>query len=208
MGCQFARCLLWNTWIADHSSRPFVLRNSALFFVMGLLLSVSAVAGSGSGPFPAIGNETGYARRTWTTKDGLPQNTVNVTLQTSDGFLWVGTNAGLARFDGVRFRNFGLQDGLRSVRISALAEDSQGVLWIGTSGGGVSRHNNGRFESFGTDNGFPTAGDVIAMAADRSGSIWIGTSEGLLHGKDGVFTLPAEETGLPRRQIRALAVDA
>src|SRR5882757_7781337 len=69
--------------------------------------------------------------RSWQTEDGLPQNTINALLQTRDGFLWVGTSGGLARFDGVRFRKFGLQDGLRSVRISTLAEDKQGALWIG-----------------------------------------------------------------------------
>src|SRR6478752_3520409 len=78
-----------------------------------------------------------WSVRTWQTSDGLPQNTVNALAQTKDGFLWVATNAGLARFDGTRFRNFGLQDGLRSVQLTALAEDASGALWIGTVGGGV-----------------------------------------------------------------------
>ena len=87
--------------------------------------------------------------RSWQTEDGLPQESVNALAQTRDGFLWVGTSAGLARFDGARFRKFGLQDGLRSVLITALAEDREGALWAGTSGGGVSRWNAGRFTSFG-----------------------------------------------------------
>src|SRR5512135_3112975 len=58
--------------------------------------------------------------RTWQTKDGLPQNYVYALLQTRDGYLWVGTGGGLARFDGVRFRNFGLHEGLSSVQISTL----------------------------------------------------------------------------------------
>src|SRR5215207_8276069 len=72
-----------------------------------------------------------WIARAWQTEDGLPQNTINALLQTRDGFLWVGTSGGLARFDGVRFRKFGLEQGLRSVRITALAEDQHGALWIG-----------------------------------------------------------------------------
>jgi ligand-binding sensor domain-containing protein len=90
-----------------------------------------------------------WAVRSWQTEDGLPQNTVNDILQTRDGFLWVGTSGGQVRFDGVRFRNFGLQDGLRSVQIFRLAEDRDGILWVGTAGGGLSRWENGRFSTFG-----------------------------------------------------------
>jgi ligand-binding sensor domain-containing protein len=70
--------------------------------------------------------------RSWQTKDGLPQNTVNAIVQTRDGYLWVGTSGGLARFDGARFRSYGLHEGLRSVQISTLLEDRQSVLWVGT----------------------------------------------------------------------------
>jgi ligand-binding sensor domain-containing protein len=68
---------------------------------------------------PTVASTAAYASsdwivRTWDTSDGLPQNTINAMVQTRDGFLWVGTSGGLARFDGVRFRTFGLEDGLRS----------------------------------------------------------------------------------------------
>jgi len=75
--------------------------------------------------------------RVWKNQQGLPNNTVRAITQTRDGYLWLGTDAGLARFDGVRSRVFGLQEGLKNLQISALLEDRQGVLWIGTAGGGV-----------------------------------------------------------------------
>src|SRR5262247_3504497 len=71
----------------------------------------------------------------WTAADsGLPQNTVRALLQSRDGYLWVGTLDGLARFDGVRFTVFnrGNSPGLPSNRITALYEDSAGGLWVGT----------------------------------------------------------------------------
>lgn len=142
--------------------------------------------------------------RQWETDAGLPQNTVNAVVQARDGFLWLGTNAGLSRFDGQRFRNFGLQDGLRSVQISALTEDAGGGLWIGTVGGGVSRYGNGTLQSFTSEQGFPTTADVVSMCSGRDGAVWIGTAAGLVRWKDGVFTMV--ET-LPRKVVRALAID-
>ncbi|MGV3530996.1 MAG: ligand-binding sensor domain-containing protein, partial [Chthoniobacteraceae bacterium] len=146
--------------------------------------------------------------RAWQTENGLPQNTVNALLQSRDGFLWVGTSAGLARFDGAQFRRFGLQDGLRSIRISTLAEDAQGAIWTGTTGGGVSRYLDGRITSFGSAEGFPSDADIVSMASDRNGTIWIGSALGLVKWSNGKFESVGEAEGLPKQQIRALALDA
>ncbi|HSI11252.1 MAG TPA: two-component regulator propeller domain-containing protein, partial [Chthoniobacter sp.] len=146
--------------------------------------------------------------RSWQTEHGLPQNSVGAIVQTRDGYLWVGTGAGLARFDGVRFRTFGLQDGLRSVRISALVEDQEGGLWIGTSGGGMSRWAHAHMTSFGPNEGFPAGLEVIALAAGPDGSVWIGTDKGLVRWSHGKFDMMGEAEGLPRSQIRALLQDS
>ncbi len=148
-----------------------------------------------------------WVARNWQTEDGLPQNTVNALVQTHDGFLWVGTGGGLARFDGYRFRNFALQDGLRSLRIAALAESRDGKLWIGTSGGGVSCWDGGKFTTYEQKEGFPSGGDVVCMTAGGNDAVWIGTSEGLVRWQQGRFELIGPEHGLPRDQIRAVAED-
>ncbi|HEY2572572.1 MAG TPA: two-component regulator propeller domain-containing protein [Verrucomicrobiaceae bacterium] len=160
------------------------------------------------GPKNASSAPGNWVGRSWRVEDGLPQNTVNAVLQTRDGYLWVGTNAGLARFDGQRFRKFGLQNGLRSVLVLSLAEDIHDSLWIGTSGGGLSRWHNGTLASFGAAEGFSSSDDVIALAADRDGSLWIGTDKGLVHWQNGSFESMGEAEGLPRTQIRALAQDS
>ena len=77
--------------------------------------------------------------RSWNTKHGLPQNTVNTLLQTRDGYLWIGTKDGLTRFDGVRFRRFGEEEGLPRGEISALLETRDGALWVGTPHRGLFR---------------------------------------------------------------------
>src|SRR6185295_12891944 len=75
----------------------------------------------------------------WDTGDGLPQNSVISTIQTRDGYRWVGTLDGLARFDGVRFERFydANTPRLNSTRIVCLFEDSHTNLWIGTANAGI-----------------------------------------------------------------------
>jgi ligand-binding sensor domain-containing protein/signal transduction histidine kinase len=143
----------------------------------------------------------------WQTSEGLPQNGVNALVQTSDGFLWVGTSSGLARFDGMRFRTFGLADGLGSVQIVSLHEDAHGVLWIGTVGGGVSRWENGSFITLGEADGFRAAVAQV-LASERDGTLWIGTERGLVRWQNGLFKVMGTEEGIPVRQIRGLLVDS
>src|SRR5436190_219684 len=157
-------------------SRPLRVCSLAGFLAMHLLWSAfgAGAAGASTNSEPTTSD---WIVRSWRTSDGLPQNTVNALVQTRDGYLWVGTSGGLGRFDGVRFRNFGLEDGLGSVQITSLLEDRTGVLWVGTSSG-LSRWEKGRFRSFGATNGFPTAA-VLSLVADRENTLWIGTEKSL-----------------------------
>lgn len=148
----------------------------------------------------------GLVVRTWGTEAGLPQNTVSVILQTRDGYLWLGTQAGLARFDGVRFKVYGLAEGLPSVQVRALYEDNQGSLWIGTYGGGLSRWRDGKMETFTVEHGLSDI-NVTALAGDSTGRIWIGTSTGLSLWQNGRFIQDEALAGLGRGPIRTLLRD-
>lgn len=118
---------------------------------------------------------------TWDHSNGLPGTTISALLQSRDGYLWIGTGNGLARFDGVRFVTFDRRSHpkLLSNRIRTLFEDSRGRLWIGTEGGGVSILANGTLTTRSSDKGIPSD-YVRAIAEDSAGNIWIGTDgEGL-----------------------------
>jgi diguanylate cyclase (GGDEF)-like protein len=86
----------------------------------------------------------------WNSDAGLPQNTVEAIVQTRDGYLWLGTEEGLVRFDGVRFVVSDRQNApaLGSSFVSSLFESSDGTLWIGTYGGGLARLRGGHIEAF------------------------------------------------------------
>src|SRR5919109_5275022 len=75
-----------------------------------------------------------YSRRVWQTQDGLPQDTINALVQTNDGYLWIGTSGGLARFDGYRFTIFDSENtpALREESAYSLYCARNGTLWIGT----------------------------------------------------------------------------
>jgi ligand-binding sensor domain-containing protein len=150
-----------------------------------------------------------YAVRFWQTGDGLPQNNARTIIQTRDGYIWLGTKAGLARFDGVRFTVFDdrVPDQLLEGEVWALQEDDEAGLWVGTFGGGLSRYKDGRFTTFTTREGLPS--DFVgALTAARDGGLWIGTDgDGLALLKDGRFTSYTTEDGLLHDRVTALYSD-
>jgi signal transduction histidine kinase/ligand-binding sensor domain-containing protein len=129
-----------------------------------------------------------YQSQAWTTQNGLPSDDIRAITRTRDGYLWMTTDAGLARFDGVRFRVFNSIDtpGLLSDRYSlaALLEDKQGNLWAGTSDAGAVIYQHGTFRTLTIKDGLPNA-RVVRIDEGPGGRIWIFTEPGLSYWKDG-----------------------
>ena len=80
--------------------------------------------------------------------NGLPTGEANTVLQTSDGFVWIGSYGGLIRYDGTSFRNYSDGGVFPSSSVRALFEDSKGRLWIGTNDMGVFLYENCEFKRF------------------------------------------------------------
>ena len=139
----------------------------------------------------------------WQREQGLPQNSVYALAQTRDGYLWIGSDDGVVRFDGVRFVSFGLREGLRSGPVRALFEDRRGALWIGTLGSGLTRWQNGQFTTFNMRDGLP-ADSVTALAEDSKGQLWVGTEAGLAVWQDGRLAAPGIAEQFKGRAITAL----
>ena len=170
-----------------------------LWRAAGLSCLLVAVSGQGAN----------YLTRVWQTEQGLPQNTVTAIEQTPDGYLWVGTQQGLARFDGVRFVVFNSANvpAFKSDRISALLVDPEDGLWIGTEGGGVVLCRAGIFQNWSVLDGL-SSDMVTSLAAGADGDIWVGTVYGLNRFQKGRFTTYTEAEGLPGAGVLALATDA
>jgi ligand-binding sensor domain-containing protein len=117
---------------------------------------------------------TQYTLDIWTTKEGLPQNSVDCIAQTTDGYIWMGTQEGLVRFDGVRFTVFDKSntEEIDNNYITALFVDRSNRLWIGTYDGGVIVYADKKFHAVDTIPFFANA-HVRAIHEDRSGRLWV-----------------------------------
>jgi diguanylate cyclase (GGDEF)-like protein len=152
---------------------------------------------------------TQYARSVWRAPQPLPHDDVSALLQTRDGYLWVGTVDGLARFDGVRGVVFerGNTPAFTSNWVKALLEDRSGRLWIATFGGGLICRQGGHFTRWGAEQGIPQE-LVLSLLEDRQGRVWAGTGGGgvLRLSGDRFVREPGTEAAAAS-SVRALAED-
>lgn len=144
----------------------------------------------------------------WRQAEGLPQDRVYALHQARDGYMWVGTRGGVARFDGVRFAvweaqaDLALPDG----EVLAVAEAPEGSLWLGVQGGGLTRHKDGRFSTLTSDDGL-VDNSVRSLSISPDGSVWAGTERGLSRYHDGQFTSYRSAEGLRNQSVRAVLAD-
>jgi len=165
------------------------------------VLGVFATAGWGLVPSTPLAN---YGRQGWVMENGLPQNTVPALLQTKSGFVWLGTEVGLIRFDGNSFETFDKNSNpaLPGNDVRCLAETKAGVLWIGTSEG-LARWQDGKVVVFTTANGLPANG-IRALVEDNNEELWVWTDEGLSVLTGDRFVGVPEGEGQPRGTVTSL----
>ncbi|MGD2090494.1 MAG: two-component regulator propeller domain-containing protein [Candidatus Aminicenantes bacterium] len=149
-----------------------------------------------------------YIHDHWGIEDGLPQSKVSAIIQTSDGYLWLGTEEGLVRFDGVRFqvydkRNLELYS---HTDIFNLFEDREGRIWITGNGKGLISFKEGKFTAYTTKDGL-SGNYVYVIYEDRKGTLWIGTEFGLNRLKDGKLASYTTKDGLSNDIISAIYED-
>jgi len=151
---------------------------------------------------------TQYSLDIWQYDQGLPQSAVQSLAQTPEGYLWLGLEEGLVRFDGVRFTHFhkGNTEEFTYDDVIALFVDRAGALWIGTDGGGLLSFKDGRFSKLTTKDGL--AHDVVnAIVEDKHGRLWVGTNNGLSELQNGRFKTYTTTAGLSNNAVLALAED-
>ena len=122
---------------------------------------------------------TQYVHRYWGEEEGLPQSSINAIAQTDDGYLWLGTQEGLVRFDGIYFKLFDKSnvDVISSSDIRVLTTDNDGALWIGTRDGGILRYEAGAFFSITAFESLKSA-RITAIEIDEAEDIlYVGTAE-------------------------------
>jgi ligand-binding sensor domain-containing protein/signal transduction histidine kinase/DNA-binding response OmpR family regulator/HPt (histidine-containing phosphotransfer) domain-containing protein len=149
---------------------------------------------------------TQYVLDNWQIPEGLPQTSAQTLARTADGYLWIGTQEGLARFDGVRFTVFDseTEPAIPNKQISTLFLDANQRLWVGTRAG-IALLDHGHFRSF---NALPALAHayVHAIAQNGTGTLWIGTEKGLYEIGGHIRSIDAA-TGLRDDRIHVLQSD-
>lgn len=151
-------------------------------------------------------NGPSFAAKTFTSKDGLPQDAVYAVHLSRDGAVWAGTlNAGLSRFKDGRFTTYTAANGLASNTVSSITEDSDGTMWFGTPNG-LNALSRGQWRTYTSRDGLPP-GNVNCLRPDSTGVLWIGTDNGLAFFRNGTIHTPADVPDSMREQILGIEVD-
>jgi len=146
--------------------------------------------------------------RSWGQKNGLPQDWVSALAKGPDGYLWVGSEEGLARFDGSVFRVFTRANspGMDSHLIETLLFSRDNTLWIGTYGGGLLHFTDGKFRAYGTNDNF-IGRRANSMAEGPDGTLWVATSAGIHKLVGGKVEALIPKGLMTESDVRALWVD-
>lgn len=168
------------------------MRASGCAVLLGLLLSA-----------PPVGAQQ-YDLRTFSLEQGLPSAAVNDLCEDAEGFLWVATDQGVARGQGLRFEAYGRAHGLPGDEVTALLPQSDGTLWLGLRNGTLAMWSNGAITPW-DGTGLPRH-PVRALLPDGAGGLWLASRGG------GIWRIAAGERearplneGLPALRINAIA---
>ena len=122
------------------------------------------------------GRTEGFSAVLYDNSNGLPTSEANAIAETSEGFIWIGSYAGLIRYDGNTFERIGSTGGISSIK--CLYVDSRDRLWMGTNDNGIAVMENGEFRLWGKLDGFKSA-HIRAITEDQNGTIYIATTCGI-----------------------------
>ena len=147
-------------------------------------------------------------RTVWGAKEGVPAS-IGVLAQSSDGYIWVGNQGGVVRFDGLRFErvNIPREGRVSSLAVAQLFAPSSGGLWVGFVLGGAAFMKDGEVKMYSQAQGLPTGG-VVALAQGADGTVWLGSTRRLARLDGPNWRLVGADWNFPEAGVGALLADA
>jgi ligand-binding sensor domain-containing protein/signal transduction histidine kinase len=201
---QRGRNIRKRLYIPRAGRKEFSMTRNTPAAAIGLLCWLLSALAAIANPGPR------YCVDTWGTDEGqLPESSVISIVQGHDGYLWLGTENGLVRFDGVRFTVFDESNtrGLPSIQIVKLFEDSQTNLWVGTESAGAALIRNGRVTPINFGSG--REGRLVGACEDSGGAVWLYTRDGDLgRYRNGTFNVWEDQSVKNQQSGRGCAITA
>ncbi|MFL6447933.1 MAG: two-component regulator propeller domain-containing protein [Bryobacteraceae bacterium] len=175
---------------SDRSKRCSTIRASRWRVAISTVICIFALISTAEASLDPSKDISQFIHQTWQNEQGLPENSVTAIAQTRDGYLWLGTESGLARFDGLRFTVYDKTStpGLAGNFITCLLVDHDGTLWIGTHDGGLTRFDHGKFSPYPAAVGGMANDSILSLYEDADRHLWIGTDGG------GLTRIQADKT--------------
>ena len=149
--------------------------------------------------------ETSYVITIYNDLNGLPTGEANTILQTSDGYIWIGSYGGLIRFDGSQFTNYSLNGSIDSSSIRSLYEDSKGRLWIGTNDKGVVLLENNEFIHIASPDDYSFL-CIRDFTETSDGKIYLASSSGIAYIEDNQV-VPIQDPAVYEQTVYSLDTD-
>jgi signal transduction histidine kinase/ligand-binding sensor domain-containing protein len=186
-------------WTPCGSEAPRGLKPTLLL----ACLLLSAAGGYALDPSKAL---TQYSHRIWDQEEGMLEPTVYAILPSHDGYLWLGTQSGVVRFDGERFRPIRISPSAEPepVLIRSLYEDKQGTLWAGSVGNGLLEISRTAKRWFKTSDGLPSDIVTCVVPHGAAGSLWVCTNQGLVDFNNGPKKTYTVADGLPSNRVSGI----
>ena len=157
----------------------FILKTIIAAFLLVFLFNISAIPPQCEGKkIDLTGRGAGYSTVIYNNTNGLPTSDANSIVQTSDGFIWIGSYSGLIRYDGNEFYRYDSNTGVSSV--VSLFSDSKDRLWIGTNDSGIFMLKNEKFKAYDRAEGLLSS-SIRSMEEDNNGNILIATTQGMAY---------------------------
>ena len=175
----------------------FMKKIISIIAAVGIMFSIAVCA--------FAENTMSYVPTVYNDRSGLPTGEANAVVQTPDGYIWIGSYAGLIRYDGTVFRNFSEEGALKTATVRSLFVDSAGRLWVGSNDLGVFYMENGVFvqpEGQPEDSFFT----IRSFSEAKNGDIYVSSSSGLAKVSDGKMTI-YETRGLYGETVYSSAED-
>jgi signal transduction histidine kinase/ligand-binding sensor domain-containing protein len=205
------------TWMAPFQGGLYVLQNGQVQPITSIPSNEVVYSISGRTDVVWVGRQRGgltrlrfrngaIASQSYTTANGLAQNSVYAVHESRDGSVWAGTlNGGVSKFKDGRFTTYTTTNGLASNAVSSIIETRDGTMWFATPGG-LSSFSNSQWRTYTTAEGLPSP-EVNCLFEDSSGTLWSGTSAGLAFLVSNRFQVPSESPDVLREQTVGMAED-